>query len=333
MTPLLPNTPLPFIARSLLLHPELLVRIEHDHIVWETDVGRVMRPVGNRRVPFSSLLAAFTRLADKAPDQLLEFARRFGPLGLCRHGSAMGHRVQSERCYDSTLKREGLIATRGKGDLTPWPVAKESIDAWRRYVRRANGILTIARELHLDRRARKQEWESLAEGSPFIAVLMSRSISTVADQKRTLAGVLNFWLDECQVTLALDWSGPVIDFRLAPSHPAGFSAIGPLRSDPIPEDIKQWSALRGRTIVRPLEIGVLGAIGAELLWAVMQREGLVRCSACSGWYDPKEPRKGRKGPGRWPRAGENHFCQACGQKAKNRFAQRKYRAKRKGEIE
>ena len=151
--------------------------------------------------------------------------------------------------------------------------------------------------------------------NPLIAVLAAQPINTVAQQKQALASFLSHWLDESQVTIALDWSGGVIDFCLAPSHPLGIGGC-PGGSKP-----------------RPIEIRALGAISAELLWAVMQREGLARCSACSSWYDPRAPRKGRKGPGRWPRPCQNHFCQVCGPKAKNRFAQRKYRAKKKGEIQ
>ena len=372
-----PNSPSPFNSRGFRLRPELQVRIdEADQIVWETNRELSMRPVGDRRVSFTSLLEAFTRLDGKKPEQLLGFARKYGPLGLCRHGSAMGHRAQDARCYESTIKFvAGLGVTRGDGDLPHRPVYKESIDAWRRYTRRANGIITVANKLHSDRRASKDDWawrldgirlsaeasplgarlalgksdpnvlirymanlaeqirgtpldalmaakkdDQVAADHPLIAVLAAQPINTVAQQKRTLASFVNHWLDECQVTIALDWSGPVIDFRLGPSHPIGFSAIGPLRSDgPIPEHLKQWSSLRGTTIIKPIELTALGAIGAQLLWAVMHREGHVRCSACQCWYPA---------PGRRPRANQNHFCPECGIKANHRFAARKYRAKK-----
>jgi hypothetical protein len=111
-------------------------------------------------------------------------------------------------------------------------------------------------------------------------------------QKQALAHALNHWLDECEVGLCLGWTGPEISVRLGTSHPLEGG---------------------GRPLV---------AIGTQLLWAVLQARALVSCSACGGLYAPK----------RQPRAGESHYCDSCGRKAANRFAQRRYRA-RKGESE
>jgi hypothetical protein len=345
------------------------VRIEDDHIVWETNRDLAARRVAERRVPFGSRLEAFAGLANRNNDQLLGFAEKYGPLGLCRHGFAMGHRKRdfNARCYESTIGLEDLHVTRGPGDLRPFPRARESLEAWRRYIRRANGILAVADELYSEGRADKKHWSWLFDGipteetvaatntlstliaarhtnplaadlstyplsallaaskgdsiaaNPLIVVLAAQRRDTPAAQKQTLACTVNHWLDECGVAIAVDWSGSVVDFRLAPSHPLGF---GP--------DVRQPSRDEAS---RPVEISGLAAIGAELLSAVMRRDSYVRCAACNRPYDPRKRRKGRKQPGRWPRAGENHYCPTCGKKASNKSNQRKYRAREKGEME
>jgi hypothetical protein len=210
----------------------------------------------------------------------------------------------------------------------------------------------VADKLHWDRKAKEDDWSWLFDGipardalpalplgyplsallaaskedgiavNPLIVDLAAQRRDTLAAQKRTLACTLNHWLDECGVAVAIDWSGSVVDFRLAPSHPLGF---GP--------DVRRPS---GEEAGHPLEMSALAAIGAELLWAVMRRDSVARCADCNGWYDPRKRRKGRKQSGRWPRTGESHYCPKCGKKAANKFNQRKYRerekARKKGEV-
>jgi len=216
--------------------------------------------------------------------------------------------------------------------------------AWRRYIGRALGILAVANKLRQNQPASEGDWAWLwdvgslgqaigagrglrvqklfygsGKASPkpadrfvpvtparfraagrAMAYLLSSSANNpnavalamkrrhdLPAQKETLAYALNHWLDECEVGLCFEWTKSESSVRLGTSYPFGGG---------------------GRPLI---------AIGAQLLCAVLQRDVLVNCSACGGLYPPK----------RQPRRGESHYCENCGRKAANRFAQRRYRAR------
>lgn len=256
------------------------------------------------------LLQSFSRLADASDERLLQFAQRYGPLGLCKHGFALGHRdMRNLRCYRGNIEAD---------DITRGQCAKESLVGWRRYISRARGILAVEIDLRKDRRVNADGWAWLLDGiptthssnplkalvsarkedslasNPLIVALAAQRRQTLPEQKRVLAQTVNHWLDECEVGVSLDWSGPGIEFRLGLSDPLG-------RGTP----------------------SLLIAIGVQLLRAVLRQESFVWCSDCGSPYAPD----------RWPRAGELHYCQDCGRKAANRIAQRRYKQRQKTEAQ
>lgn len=302
-------------GRSPLVPTDILVgmgapQIENDYIVWKS-TGKVSQ-LRNQSAKDLKLVQDFASLVGGDEKRLLGFAQKYGPLLLCKHGFALGHRSPvNERCCESYSTPEAI--TRGE-------FAREPVWAWLRYARRARGVHDVAAKLRDDRRASNADWAWLLDGipadyyespldallamrkedplaaNPLIVVLAAQPRTSLAEQKATLALVVNHWLDECEAGVSIDWSKSGVDFRIGRSDPLG----------------------RGNS--------VLIAIGVQLLRAVLRHESFVWCSVCGWPYEPK----------RWPRAGENHYCRECGRSAAIRIAQRKFREKRahrKGEPE
>lgn len=278
-------------------------RIEDGRIVWEHIGGLAAGQF--LKVSDFTLLQEFTGLGNADDAQLLRFAQKYGPLHLCKHGFAFGHRERdfNLRCYASDIEEE---------DLTRGTCARESVEGWRRYIRRAKGILTVATKLRDGRRASTNDWSWILDGipsanaedplaslltlrkedalaaNPLLAVLAAQPRRTLPEQRQVLALAVNHWLDECEIGVSIEWPQSGIDFRIGRSDPFGLGS------------------------------SLLIAIGVQLLRAVLRQESFVWCSTCGYPYPPK----------RWPRAGEMHYCQRCGRAAALRNAQRKFREKR-----
>lgn len=75
-------------------------------------------------------LNAFVRI--KAPDDILQFARRYGPLGLCRHGCPPMHRVKN-----------------GEHKWCP-PCGSEPVKRWLDYASLASSYLNLAAVVKVD---------------------------------------------------------------------------------------------------------------------------------------------------------------------------------------
>ena len=92
----IPNSPSPFGSRGFLLRPELPVRIDEGNIVWEKQTESFLCDLEGT-VAFS-LPRCSKRSRDwpgRDPNSFCGFARKYGPLGVCRHGFAMGHRTRN----------------------------------------------------------------------------------------------------------------------------------------------------------------------------------------------------------------------------------------------
>jgi hypothetical protein len=284
------------------------VRIEDGHIVWqsESDLNKV-RALSARSLSGAKLLEDFVWLANRSEGVLLKFARKYGPLGLCKHGFATGHRDRfNKRCYESGC---------GMEDLKRGVRAREPVEGWHRYIARADGVLTVANKLHRKEKATEQDWSWLFDGiprskskatrlkdvlerkgyrlvcfgtedpRPYVALLTAREGDVVAanplitvlaahrrdnlnQQRQALAAVLNHWLDECETGVSVAWPESGLDVRLGVSDPLGGG---------------------NRLLI---------AIGVQLLNAVLNQEVYYRCAHCHRTYRPKKQ----------PRAGENHYC-------------------------
>jgi hypothetical protein len=312
----------PFISKPVRVRPNA-ARLQDGRIVWSLSHDRAKRGQ-EHDLSGTELLEEFAALKDAGEGQLLSFATKYGSLGLCKHGAALGHRAAGGgRCFDLGYSADDFNRER-------WVYAPETVEAWTQYVTRAHGILSVATKLHRNERALENEWRWLWSGygvsehevlnfqravsknqkqpdlqsflngtrilldileasyqNPALGALVTQRLVTLADQKRALACTVNHWLDECETGVCISWSGGEVDLRLGLSHPEGMG---------------------NRLLI---------AIGVQLLGAVAKQDAWAFCSACGALYPPR----------RQPRARENHYCNDCGKTAANRMAQRRYRTR------
>ena len=124
----LPDVTLPYASKPLhILSRD--AKIQSGDVVWGAE------PMRAKKMPYQprdfTLLAEFVKLADATDDRILKFARKYGPLGLCQHGAALGHRDRfNARCYKPGL-RGGPDESNPVVKLSE--LARESIAGWRRY--------------------------------------------------------------------------------------------------------------------------------------------------------------------------------------------------------
>ncbi len=159
---------------------------------------------------------------------------------------------------------------------------REPLAAWRRYASRASAILSIAARLREKLPVPEKAWERLS-ANPMVGEKRDSWIfrNPVQSARQTVQNAVNEWLYQCEVRPFLWWNDEAPAFDLSSS--------------------------------------LLGAIGIQLMSALMRREHFQSCHACGQLYAPK----------RRPRKGENNYCEECGKKARNRIAQQRLREKKR----
>jgi hypothetical protein len=162
--------------------------------------------------PGFAILRDFVALDAGGEDDLLKFAQRYGALGLCVHGKALGHRSQNgQRCFRSDRRYH---------DGT-----RESANAWRLYVACAVGILTISTKLHRGEWGTPREWARALRYPPEPAFL-PRVHRSMYEQRSLLAALVSDWLDECDTRPHIDWTDSTITLGLMAEGERLLSAIG-----------------------------------------------------------------------------------------------------------
>ncbi len=283
------------------MHPRTdRVSIEDGQIIWraEKNLEKLDKVSERRPLPASQLLDDFLALANGDQKALRTFARKYGPLGLCKHGFALGHRNRHMvRCYEVVAPEPGIRV-------------REPVDAWWRYVSRAYGVLTVWQQLTAGRKAKEDDWSWLFDGivkdrrndfrledvvdvpkvqrlkvldgdspkrlwpimtlqlgdpvaeHPLVAMLACQKRDSLKEQRELLADVLNHWLDECETGPCVTWKSDV-DVRLGASDPQG------------------------------IRNHLLTSIGVLLLSEVLRRQPHVRCDFCNHRFQPKKLRSDR----------------------------------------
>lgn len=152
------------------------------------------------------VLNAFVRI--KTPDDILQFARRYGPLGLCKHGLPPMHR--GSRYRDEFVDGE-LVGVTDTGEWNPaggasergWcaPVSSEPVLRWFDYVGKASSYLNLAALLKVDTGKRMRGLRQLF-----------------------LQDGINEWLGDAGIRLELNWSDN--EPKLTLTGGAVFGALG-----------------------------------------------------------------------------------------------------------
>jgi hypothetical protein len=142
---------------------------------------------GTRASPnLDDCLLFFIQLYDKSDKDIVRFAKRWGPLGICEHGKPYTHHPEClplsapERVWESD--DENLIWMVNHLDSTskrPWRRFWEPLTAWRFYSKHFGALLRVARVLAGGGRPSVREWfaafpwqeacerDSLIAGEPY----------------------------------------------------------------------------------------------------------------------------------------------------------------------
>jgi hypothetical protein len=146
--------------------------------------------------PGKGLLREFMRLGEHAarPEHFLEYASRWGVLGLCHHGHVHTHKGMLPRCALDVC---------------------ETIQRWRYYARMAAAIVAVAAAEHLDRVASDTDVIVLAGLGEFpaewkkLAPHLMRGLQRLSIRLR-----VNEWLRESSIQPLLWWDGTNASLRL-----------------------------------------------------------------------------------------------------------------------
>jgi hypothetical protein len=117
-----------------------------------------------RRVsPGPELLSKFLLLDGASATEIVSFAKRWGVLGLCRHGLMYPHEAlygarrwnRQVNCFPGRIKRS-LVGPDYPGIYNYW--LWEPLESWWRYVKTARAMLNVVAELRLGHPGRREDW-------------------------------------------------------------------------------------------------------------------------------------------------------------------------------
>jgi Zn finger protein HypA/HybF involved in hydrogenase expression len=134
--------------------------------------------------PKVNILFEFSGLADADDTGILEYARKFGVLGLCEHGKPRGH----------------FVHTPIKDLCTPigWPFkCREPIERWRFYASGFGALLRLSVALHNGQSGDAQDWKhalKLPRIAEHPAAGPWAQIAGVINLLMTWAGIAPYWV-------------------------------------------------------------------------------------------------------------------------------------------
>jgi hypothetical protein len=223
-----------------------------DLLVWSGP-----RRVGEWPTPdmLRGMLSNFLNLDEGSDQQVLEFARRWGVLGLCKHGLSAGHvhaaaigpagaepplvRFQYHHC--AAVRRSNQYV--------------EPLAVWRSYAAQFNAALRIAAAIRRGQLGDLADWHTLQEWCGGVM-----RFNTPEDAKHLLAAVVNRWLEMTDVRPRFYWIADRTLFTLTN---------------------KMGSAL-------------FPALVVQLMVEISQSKGLTRCSGCGDVFALKLGQSARR---------------------------------------
>jgi hypothetical protein len=275
------------------------VELVGNRLLWWPRAGPMAPLVKSRR----GLLRQFEQLADASGDRIVKYARRWGILGLCRHGLPMGFRRSGYPWWHEDECALGLYMDYGDGG-TFW----EPLEGWRHWARQARGLLGIAASHRDGRLGRDEDWRAVREWGNLNAMT---GLWTVEVDKET--GELTRVPEtppQSRWPRTLDWERSelihwVTDWLRLANVTLGLRSAG--------------SGLR---VVLDCN-GLFGALAIQLVLVVGHSRGIAFCAHCSRPFLPAGSSGG----------GKRRYCDRdeC-KKARGADAARDYRRTPKGQA-
>jgi hypothetical protein len=247
--------------------------------------------------PGPTLLEEFVRLADGPDMAIANYARKWGVLGICRHGLPRTHR----RTAVGTHSDCNLLLYESDSNF-PDQMGWEPLEAWRDFALKAQSILDVAAVLYEGGVVEDEKvacgFEDVFPVEKHLPFERRRRI-----QMDSLSVEINAWL-------------AVGDVRclISPNGLKGLSVtFGSARWSWAPSERK----IRMFNNVDCQGTTLFGALGVQLLMAASRQRGLAVCAECGKQYSPS----------RRPDPNRNSYCADCGINAAQRAASRRYRAR------
>lgn len=263
------------------------VRVEGDSLVYSArSVRTYLKPVE----PFE-VLQSFLDLEGAASDKIAKFARRWGVLGICRHGLPAIHNTGINTFGDSPAWK--LIQRHEYRDScfpAQWSENFwcEPLDEWRYWIQQAKVIVRLGVELHALRSGDPKDWQTMGYEPKFYRGFIGGDKIPPMPPPVTLGRILlaqyiNDWLTITGVQPLFFWEQGKHAFYLG-----------------------SWGIDR-----------LLAALGVQILLLINRSSGYALCSNCGRPFLLRHNQS----------ANRNVYCDSpdCGWKAANRAAQKRFR--------
>jgi hypothetical protein len=192
------------------------VRLQNDHLVWTHAAriragdhwlldGEVARQAIVTRQQAEQtgrgMLDEFLRLCHAGDEAILEYARTWGVLELCRHNLPSCH----EYSLSEHLRLPApLLAKQQSGRTGPAddprqcpPLGREPLATWRFFSGQAKALLTIAADLHRIGLGEREDWAKLLRDGV-------TPVQTPGAQRLCLGDVIEDWLKMGRIKPAID---------------------------------------------------------------------------------------------------------------------------------
>lgn len=138
---------------------KLRLEYEHPPVGTDADLERFHQPLPRQGACLEGFISLAELPPDEFPEAVLRFAKKWGVLGICRHGKPSNHCQAPHNvappCRIAYQSRIGLVY-----------VFSEPIEAWERYSSQLRAILCVAANLRTGKAGSPQNWHKIEQGEP-----------------------------------------------------------------------------------------------------------------------------------------------------------------------
>ena len=272
------------------------------------------------RVPGPRMLSDFVALASGSDDEILSYARTWGPLCICEHGLPCSHSFES--CGPMRLDRR-------RRKHVYW----EPLASWRHFAEQALAILALAGLSH-SRDVDDPGFGQLMSHTPPnpfpLRPVSAQQAARREERDRKWVEEFNLWLPLMQQWI--DQEHPELrrprplSLRLQQQRRAVAYALNRWIELGAVRPIASWEQSEPSLEITAGTYGnyeflndrLFGALTMEFTYAVLRRSRMRRCDGCGRPHVPR----------RWPKLNSRSFCRTCGKRASWRLSKRRARETR-----